>query len=225
MLGFINQDINEIVQNDIFNKLSKYIGCCCKRMNDDLLVKDEKVLNDENKIKNHLLECYLDDDQMRKESKMEMFRFIPEIPEGYSSINSIYKGRVDVKIIHQKESFGNRKAAYFIECKRVDGRKTLNRLYVEEGISRFVTDPPHYYSHYRRNFMLGFVVENIDIHKNIERIESIQAENPSITCVRQFTQVNLSPNHYDSYYLLRDTSIQLRHIFADFSFNLVKKRD
>ena len=62
------------------------------------------------------------------------------------------------------------KAYFIIECKRLDGNKTLNDKYKNEGINRFITKK--YSSYYGANGMIGFVVKKIDIDENIKKIGS-----------------------------------------------------
>ena len=115
--------------------------------------------NNENRIRDILLE-YLNDTEIRQKTCfIEGYRFDKEVDEG--------RGRVDIKIISIND-FENFEAYFIIECKRLDGTKTLNDKYKTEGIDRFVAKK--YSSYYGVNGMIGFVVKKIDIDKNINKI-------------------------------------------------------
>ena len=209
MAGFRNSSLNIVVKQGIFDIISDYISYCCSEMEKDLRNKGRMIKNDENKIRDYLLEHFLNDNDLRQQMHMEMFLFIPEVPENYVDLEK-YKGRVDIKIIHQLETFVENKAVYFIECKRIDGRSKLNKEYVKNGVSRFVVSPPLYNSYYNKNFMLGFLVEKIDNDSNIKETKEIQNVNGIIKIENKNKQYNCD-------YLMENKYIQLRHIFIDFS--------
>ena len=104
MAGFRNSSLNIVVKQGIFDIISDYISYCCSEMEKDLRNKGRMIKNDENKIRDYLLEHFLNDNDLRQQMHMEMFLFIPEVPENYVDLEK-YKGRVDIKIIHQLETF------------------------------------------------------------------------------------------------------------------------
>ena len=216
MAGFGDIELNTLIQEDVFEKVGNYICFCCEEMKSDLCNKGEKVPNDENKIRNHLLETYLDDSLNRRKQNMMMFKFMPESLENYDDEKFSYEGRVDIKIVNQNEWFENGEAAYFVECKRLDGNKRLNDEYVKNGIARFVVKPLHYSSHYNKNYMLGFIIKNININENVKKIEKIQDTNTKINNQSGFIQSEKNLN-YDCTYDVGSRVIELRHMFADLS--------
>lgn len=222
MGGFGDGLLNNIVQNSVFDQISTYILLCCTQMKIDLKNESRLIPNDENKIRNYLVEHYLDDNVWRRNNNMMMFRFDSETPENYNDKLIKYEGRVDIKIMNQIDSFSDRSAAYFVECKRLDGKKHLNDEYVKNGIKRFVVAPTRYSSFYRKNFMLGFLVVSMDLEKNIQKINEIQNKNKQINNLNQILPVeNEDSKTYDCIYMVEDKKIELRHIFADFSNEIV----
>lgn len=149
--------------------------------------------NDENTIRDRLLE-YLQNTEIRQEiCIISGFRFDKEVDEG--------TGRVDIKIININD-FEEHEAYYIIECKRLDGTGVLNRNYVAQGINRFTTN--YYSSHYGVNGMIGFVVAHFDIDGNMRNIET-------------FFHVLEKDKLYESIH--RD--LKLYHLMMDFSSNVI----
>jgi len=145
------------------NLLLNIYSCYMLMITDKIAVPQ----NSENTIRDMLLE-YLKDRKIRNEyCLIEGFRFDKEVDEG--------KGRVDIKIIDIND-FEDYEAYYIIECKRLDGSKTLNDAYVNDGIKRFTTSykssksQPYYSSYYGVNGMIGFMVKEIDVDENIQKI-------------------------------------------------------
>ena len=165
MSGFGDLNLNLAIKETVFNQIGRYVLLCCNIMSNDLQQNKIKLENNENIIRNYLLEKYLDDSLIRRKYKMNLFHFIPEAQENFDKKKISYKGRVDVKIVKRDEWFENNNAAYFIECKRIDGKKRLNEEYVKNGVARFVVKPILYKSFYKKNYMLGFVVNKINIYK------------------------------------------------------------
>lgn len=132
-----------------------------------LLDKIELPYNDENKIRDILLANYLNNNELRQRFGLINFLFDPEVP-----VNS---GRSDIKI-QTKDTFLDTNAFYIIECKRLDGNSTLNKAYVKDGIDRFTTNyksenHEYYYpSNNGINGMIGFVIKNINIDNNMQKI-------------------------------------------------------
>lgn len=218
MAGFGDIKINSLVNEDVFEKISSYILLCCNEMSKDLENVGNKIQNNENRLRDHLLECYLDDAFNRRKNNMMSFHFMSECPENYDCKESKYIGRVDIKIVGQNEWFANSDAAYFVECKRLDGNKKLNNEYVINGIARFVVQPPQYSSYYSKNYMLGFIVKDIKIDDNVKKIEEIQ--NKSIDINNKSGLIKSVENNYYEYDCKYDVdckTIELKHIFTDFT--------
>lgn len=150
-----------------FQDLIAKIYLCYELM---LLDKVELPHNDENGIRDILLINYLQKKHIRNNiCNIYGFRFIKEV--------DVNDGRVDIQIISSND-FEEDEAFYVIECKRLDGKSTLNKNYVEHGINRFITNyksqsHEYYYpSNYGINGMIGFVIKNINIDDNMNKIGS-----------------------------------------------------
>lgn len=224
MAGFGENSLNTIVRNNAFEQIGSYILFCCYTMTEDLLTNCKDIPNDENKIRNYLLENYLDDNLVRRQNNMLMFHFESEIPENYDDTSLTYEGRVDIRVVNQNDWFMDGAATYFVECKRLDGNKHLNDEYVQNGIKRFVVSPPHYVSYYDKNFMLGFIVKRVDIDANVKKIELIQQSDNQIQELCGLIKKGAgSVNAYDCKYSMDGKVIELRHMFTDFSDSIRKK--
>jgi hypothetical protein len=160
------------------------------------LMKADKIKvpkNDENKIRDILLINYLSDKHIRNTiCNIYNFRFDKEVDEN--------DGRVDIKIIN-KNDFEDFDAYYIIECKRLDGRSTLNNKYVSEGLNRFLNGK--YSSSYGVNGMIGFIIKDIDINANMHKIGS---------CFKLIQKDKL----YSSYH----KGLKLHHLMLDLSKNI-----
>ncbi len=163
------------------------------------IIKDKTKIpsNDENKIRDILLN-YLKDTKIRqKKCLIQGYRFDKEVDEN--------KGRVDIKIIDYND-FESHNAYYIIECKRLDGKSVLNKAYAKDGIERFTSSykskvsKPYYSSYYGVNGMIGFVVANININSNMKKIGN-------------FFSVIEENKLYESTH----KSLKLYHLMMDFS--------
>lgn len=223
MAGFEDEILNSIVQESTYEKIGSYIFICCEEMKNNLYTSERKLPNDENKIRNYLLENYLDDNYCRRKYDMMMFHFESEVPENYDDKNLAYEGRVDIRIVSQNEWFENRDAIYFVECKRLDGKSRLNKEYVVNGIKRFVVNPPHYSSYYNKNYMLGFIVRKIKIDDNIKKVGLIQQLDSEINNICNLLPISIdNSDTYTCKYNMDGKVIELMHIFTDFS-DLINK--
>jgi len=189
---------NETYEYDIeFKALMQNIYNCYLY----LLQENKNVPNnDENKIRDILLE-YLTDTHIRHDfCSIVGYRFDKEVDEN--------EGRVDIKIIDQND-FENHDAFYVIECKRLDGYSTLNKAYITDGINRFTTNYKsekyefYYTSYYGINGMIGFIVKDIDIDENINKIGD-------------FFNLIEKDKLYDS----KHKDLKLYHLMMDFSQNI-----
>ncbi|MBS1778057.1 MAG: hypothetical protein JST70_01955 [Bacteroidetes bacterium] len=131
--------------------------------------KNNKIENNENKIRNRLFKDYLTSNKIRNSAKLFPCRFeceSAEIDDNYDEV-----GYTDIKILTQA-SLNISDAYFIIECKRIDGKTTLNRKYISDGIMRFI-DVKKYPAYYYLNGMLGFIVDEIDVNKNIGKINAL----------------------------------------------------
>ena len=146
----------DIYYENIFKNLLLNIYSCYEYM---LADKIKVPKNDENEIRD-ILYKYISKRKIRNEiCNIDGFNFDKEVDEK--------TGRIDLKIkdINDFEDFDS---YYIIECKRLDGKSTLNKYYINHGINRFTSG--YYSSSYGINGMLAFVVEKIDIHSNMDKI-------------------------------------------------------
>ena len=142
-------------------------------------------------------------------------RFLPEVPENYDMDNNTYIGRTDIRVL-SSNWLSNPKDYYIVECKRIDGTKSLNQKYVDEGIGRFVGDSPKYSSYNNQNIMLGFVVKEIDCSVVISDISNIHTNRIGSLIDKDITIIE----NYKDYYLCESVytnKLYLSHIFYDIS--------
>jgi len=184
----ILEDTNIYYEN-IFKNLLLNIYSCYEYM---LADKIKVPKNDENKIRD-ILYKYISNKKIRnKICNIYGFNFDKEVDEK--------TGRIDLKIrdINDFEDFNY---YYIIECKRLNGKSTLNKYYIDKGINRFTSG--YYSSSYGINGMLAFIVEKIDIHSNMDKIGGF------FNCL----EIN---KLYDS----NHSNKKLFHLIMDFSSNI-----
>ena len=189
--------------------LSKIIACYNLMLTDNV-----SLSNDENSIRDVLLINYLNDNSVRRRVELTDYLFNREVPE------SITIGRTDIKIETQN-TFQDTDAYYTIECKRLDASNTkgatgLNAKYIQKGISRFVSKT--YSSHYKTNGMIGFIVQPMDINKNIEAMNGLLKGSANTT--RELFNYNIVSDFYYSYcstHSFDGDEILIYHLMFDFS--------
>lgn len=216
--GFKETSLNKLI---VEKRLKKYIIFVLKSleaMKNDLIESKETLPNHEEKIRNYLKEKYLQNSEFRNlNSFNEMVRFEIESPENYDEKSYLYVGRIDLKILGE-ESLVKDEAYNVIECKRIDGKNTLNKEYIENGLKRFVTKK--YSSYNNQNAMLGFVVRNIDIFENTEKINELQQVDKEINVI-EFEKIE------KDYYLYRgrynNGKLTILHAFSNISGVIDKK--
>lgn len=202
-----------------FERLLEKVVLCYKFMiNDDIKVPS----NDENIIRDRLLIDYLKNNKIRNEINLTNYLFDREVYEDSKKCEKV--GRTDIKI-QTKNTFTDTSAYYIIECKRIDnenltGISGLNAKYIVEGINRFITK--QYSSYYSTNGMIGFIVESIDIHANVTKINSLLKNNfKEVTVTREIQKTHFIPEfdyQYTSQHLDCDNKeIVLYHLMFDFS--------
>lgn len=195
--------------------LSKIITCY------ELMLADKVTLtNAENAIRDVLLINYLKNNSIRKQINLTNYLFDREVPEDRSL------GRTDIKI-QTKDTFEDTNAYYTIECKRLDatnitGTTGLNVKYIDNGIARFVSS--YYQTYHKTNGLIGFVVEPIDINKNVVEINNLLAANTINTNTiqdLQYKRILAGFNYsYCSYHNITGNKVLLYHLMFDFSKNI-----
>lgn len=210
----LKKEYREEIRKSIINKMNSYLLQACYDMNDVYTKREDKIQNNENIIRNVLLEEFLNDDIYRKKWDMCSYRFELESPENYDFKLKNHVGRSDIKVMRQDDYFENKEKYYIIECKRIDGRSTLNKKFVDEGVLRFMTSK--YSSYYGQSTMIGFVVENgVDIEKNYFKIIDYQQilKINSIE-IGSADKKNLS---FNSTRYMKEAKLNIKYLFFDFS--------
>ena len=212
-MGFNISDLNiEFINNNIEVIIDRIL-CCSQAMVDD----KNMVENKENKITSRL--CKYLNKNNENFSKLP-FRFEKQQSENYNEAFDTDAGIIDIKVMGTMYlSNRNDNDYYIIECKRIDGTRTLNRKYIVEGISRFLSG--QYTSYYNKNIMLGFIVKGVDIQKNTNDINEIQDKNFNNYVKEKLTLLKKTETKFwiysSSYYLKNKPDLELRHIFYNFS--------
>lgn len=217
MGGFKNQSLNTIFRENLYIIIIKALIAGCALLTEDCCRDGRKLPNHEERIRNCLLEDYLDNDSVQPKLALGdiPIRFTAEVPEHYSKNAGTYMGRSDIRVT-SINWFANRNDYYIIECKRVDGTQVLNQKYVDEGICRFIGSRPKYPSYNHRNIMLGFVVRNIDRSAIIDEIAKIHKvrlndmTTQNVAMCRETQEYSFCESKYTN-------SLTLGHIFYDIS--------
>ncbi|MFO7868895.1 MAG: hypothetical protein R6U95_06325 [Bacteroidales bacterium] len=213
-------DASEFVFKDnicshVFQTILSKITTCYKKM----IASNVSIqIYDENKIRDILLLDYLKNPEVKRALNLENFLFDREISENSST------GRVDIRIM-PINPFISDVAYYILECKRLDnharrGVSGLNYKYIDNGIQRFTTG--FYSSYYKLNAMVGFVIEPMDIHSNIEDINYLLENNfKHINTTELLTKINFINNfdfHYCSNHMtVKNKELKLYHLMFDFA--------
>lgn len=227
MSGFKNKDLNSFAKESIFNDLINFIFVSLDHMKQVHIFKNEKIQNNEEKIRTHLVANYLNNDEFRNSIGYNtlMLRFDIEVPENYKKEEETHLGRMDIRVI-TPNFFKDTKDYYNIECKRIDGSKVLNNLFVKEGICRFVLEHSKYLSYHNKNIMLAFVVKNIDIAQNVAQINQIQIDNKDMKIIQELQRNEMNGKQYylyESRYINENRQLELSHMFYDLS-NIVSRK-
>lgn len=217
MGGFQNQLLNQDFKQNFYNIIITALSTSCKLMIENCRSNKSSIPNHEEKIRTHLLENYLENEKIRSTIGLSdvLIRFLPEVPENYDSDTNTYIGRTDIRVF-SSNWLSNPKDYYIVECKRLDGTKSLNQKYVDEGMGRFVGDSPKYSSYNNQNIMLGFVVKEIDCSVVISAISDIHTKRIGSLIDKDITIVENSKDYYlcESVYT---NKLYLSHIFYDIS--------
>lgn len=181
-----------------------------------------KIENLEDKITGRLLIDFLEEDDFRKEMALENYRFIPESATYDDEYNQI--GYTDIRVLvnHKISGFKTTKADYIIECKRLDGSKSLNKKYITNGIYRFVHELYTKSNIHKISAMLGFVVKKINNAENIAKINQLAIdEKIQINSISPIVPHKISEQFTESYYSRHTTVLgkkaEIYHLMLDFS--------
>jgi hypothetical protein len=214
MSGFLNARNNVLIQQSVFDKIISQVRSSCGEMKSACQKSSGRHLhNHEDKITNRLYEHHL------KDSRFCGLKFTIQKPETFDEETDLYIGRTDIHV-ESWDKFKNVDDYYLIECKRIDGTPSLNRLYVSEGVARFVVHPPKYPSYHKRNIMLGYIVKAIVVGDNSKEIADIQSQTLTGVESSQFTLVTSDEEFYRyscTYQSEHIGQIELAHLFFDFA--------
>lgn len=220
MSGFTNSSLNAILRQDYYEQIILIL----KRCSDLMISKGVKIENHEEKISAHLVENYLTSKTVIDSIIRPTFpfSFFLEVPEKYNPCDDSFAGRLDIKVSSLACLLReNPKDYYTIECKRIDGTKSLNIKYIKEGVARFVVPPIKYPSYHNKNIMFGYVVKTINIAENIKKINDIHKVELSSYVLQNITNTPTISSEYckicESKYNLEHKSLILSHIFYDIS--------
>jgi len=213
MGGFRKESHNVAFEEGLFSLIVLHLYKCSHNMVEECKETGTELHNHEDRITERLVANYLNYNNLR-------LRFIPQSLESFDSEENVYKGKCDIKVVSENW-FGNSDDYYLIECKRIDGGNRLNRLYVLEGVSRFVINPVKYPSYHRRNIMFGYIVHAINIEENATKIEQLQGELLKEVLPGKLLLVDRTSSEFYYYscqyqYSITD-GIELAHLFYDFS--------
>ncbi|HLP61053.1 MAG TPA: hypothetical protein VK186_19590 [Candidatus Deferrimicrobium sp.] len=177
-----------------------------------LLIKNKEALeNNENSIRDILVEKYLNNHAIREQLGIQNVIFNREVSEN--------SGFVDIKV-QTAIALNNPQAYYLFECKRLDGSTDLNKKYIQEGILRFILEK--YSAYYGLNGMLGFEVKKIDTFGNIDKINRlVLSEFKETNVIKGLTGINILEDFIHSYKSIHRTAsaktIELYHLMLDIS--------
>jgi hypothetical protein len=197
-----------------FNNIISFICDCYHQM---LKKYDgEFIENNENKLRNRLYKDFLNSNEVKSQAELFPCRFECECAEIDDSYQEI--GYSDIKVL-TSTSLMNTDAHYIIECKRLDGSKHLNSEYIKEGIARFI-NPKKYPTYYNLCGMIGFIVKQIDIDDNVNKINELLKKS------RIKTSKSISHDRHLIYSSVHQKDnklpLKIQHLMFDFSI-LVKR--
>lgn len=209
-------EYNSIFFNAEFeNILSKVIACY-----NLMRIDNVKLNNDENKIRDVLYLDYLNNNTIRGKIGLKDYYFDREIQEDRTN------GRTDIRVI-SLNSFEDTSAYYIIECKRIDsinnsGVTGLNAKYIQNGIYRFVSGT--YSTNYKASGMIGFVIDAMDINKNVISINTLLigpfAQANATLILNNRTIVEGFEYSYYSTHSKNNEKIIIYHLMFDFAKNI-----
>jgi hypothetical protein len=181
---------------------------------------NDRYSNNEDSIRDYLHCNYLNNIAIRQKIGLS-YHFECE-PKEFG----VGEGYLDIKVFNAN-IFTNPSEYFIIECKRLDnsnvkGKTGLNSEYIKNGIMRFVNKK--YSCYHRVNAMIGFIVEKLDIDKNIEHLNLIlKTLYPQANTLQEIQSHNAeSPQPYSSQHTDDDKrTFKLFHLMLDYSGNML----
>lgn len=178
MPGFNNNVFNKNLKMAIVSNILKHIDASLHKL---LQQHDISTINKENTITTMLYEDYII-------PNLEIKNFYPTIQTPENQINYQYQGVADIKFSNIKHP----NMYFIIECKRLDGKSKLNNEYIKEGMCRF-TIVPKYLSPYNINFMIGYIITDIEIKKITDDINKKLKKFPNTNTIHNLHKCALLP--------------------------------
>lgn len=179
----------------------EYILNCIYLCYLDIISSETSIVNKENDIRDVFIsDKYLDNHLLKEKLGIIQYKFDKEI--------HTKDGRVDIRVLDMiKTMQGDYKPYYFIECKRINGDKTYNDKYINDGINRFIEEK--YPTYLEANGMIGFIVKNIDIFENTKHFTDLKEYKFIDGCDYSYTSKHKN--------ILSNREITLYHLMFDFS--------
>ncbi len=186
----------------------------------DQIIKNEDIKkNDmETFIRNVLVKNYLRNRANKEKFNIGYLGF--EVESGEINKNNKTAGFIDIKVINLgKKDFLDEEEYYAIECKRLDGYSKKNRLYIKEGIYRFISGK--YSSKMPLAGMIGFIQRGIivDIVDNINKKISEEEDDSYIGHLKKdkiLSQCNFIYSSENTRMII-NRKIKIYHYMMDFS--------
>lgn len=207
---------NSVFFNAEFERILSYMILGYKQM----LADNVTLKNHENRIRDVLLYSYLKNSSFKNRNNINDFLFDPELEED--------AGRIDIRVM-PVNPFVSDDAYYILECKRLDSKNTtgktgLNGEYILEGICRFVTQK--YSCYHDTNGMIGFVVDKMDIDKNVVALNTLLSSKfTDANTVKHLSKCSIAHGFDCSYYsthTIGSKELSLYHLMFDLSQNIKK---
>lgn len=197
-----------------FERVLSYVIIGYKQM----LTDNVSLINDENSIRDVLLYSYLKKTEFKKLHNINDFLFDKELEENL--------GRIDIRVM-PVNPFVSDDAYFILECKRLNSKNTsgktgLNGEYIAEGICRFVSQK--YSCYHQTNGMIGFVVDELDIDKNVTSLNVLlNSQFPDAMKVKDISKRSIVTGFEFSYYsshTCKNNELLLYHLMFNFSDNI-----
>ncbi|WP_051435889.1 hypothetical protein [Tenacibaculum sp. 47A_GOM-205m] len=197
-------DKKSLYQQRDFEYVISVIYTCYNKMLQNYSV----IENNENKIRNRLYKDFLKPVKVKEGLSIDKWIFHPEVPEIDDSYHEY--GRTDIMLYLSDEYLKSENAYYVIECKRIDGGKTLNDAYIQNGMNRFIGEKYPVYNN--KAGMLGFVVKSININDN--SVENLKLKKNNVISNANFEYISQhttsSGKDFCIYHLMLDFSSKIK---------------
>lgn len=218
--NFLHDDF--YYQSQIEQILGHVVSC-----HDLMLIDNESIAINENKIRNRLVKRYLKNQKVKNRIGIEGFRFSAE--EAIIDDNDDEVGYTDIQVI-MGDKFDNDDVFFVLECKLLDGKgelskSNLNGKYIVNGVMRFTTPIPpkiipKYPTNLKVNGMIGFCVDRFNIHENstkkINQHLNKWCQNETISSLKQENFIeNFEYTYISNHRTTTSQEFKLYHLMLD----------